>query len=103
MRLGILFEKMGGVDLGIDLRGRERSVAEQFLNGEQVGARGEEMGGEGMAQRMRRRRIGKAKRTAQSGDQQLNIAGIERATLHTAEHRRLDIERKGAKLQIGID
>ena len=39
--------------VSVFLRGRERLVAEQFLNGAKIGAVGQQMGGEGMTQRVR--------------------------------------------------
>ena len=51
-------EEPGEVDLGVALGRRERGVAEQLLDGAQVGARGQQVRGEGMAQRVRRRGLG---------------------------------------------
>ncbi len=42
--------QVGTVHLGVNLGGRERGVAQQFLNGAQVAAGAQQMGGEGMAQ-----------------------------------------------------
>ena len=67
-------EQMRAVDLGIALRGREAGVAEQLLDGAQIGAGAEEMRGEGMAQRMRRRRLGQAERGARARDPELDDA-----------------------------
>ena len=44
-----------GIDLGINLRGRQRGVAEQFLDRADVAAASEQVRGERMAQRVRRR------------------------------------------------
>ena len=44
----------GAVEMNVDFGGLERFVAEQFLNHPQRGSPFEEMGGEAMAQRMRR-------------------------------------------------
>ena len=41
-------------------------MAEQFLDGAQIGAGAQQMRGEGMAQRMRRRRVGQAERGARA-------------------------------------
>ena len=64
MRLGILLEEMRGVHLGIDLGGRKRGMAQKFLDGAQIGAARQQMGGEGMAQGMGRRgvRAGRVRR-----------------------------------------
>ena len=59
-------EQMRAVDLGIALRGRQAGVAEQFLDGAQIGAGAKQMRGEGMAERMRRRRVGQAERGARA-------------------------------------
>jgi hypothetical protein len=52
MSLGILLEKMRRIHFGIDLSGRQRSVAEKLLDGAKIGTPGEKMGCEGMAQRI---------------------------------------------------
>src|SRR5579864_1990478 len=46
-----------GVDFGIDLRRRQRGMTEQFLDRAEVAAAGEQVRGEGMPQRVRRRRL----------------------------------------------
>src|SRR5882724_921880 len=58
MRRFVHFQEPFAVDPGINLRGRERSVAEQFLDRAQIAAAGQKMGCEGMSQRMRRRAVG---------------------------------------------
>ena len=62
MGLGVDGHQAVAVDLGIDLRGREAGVAEQLLDLAQIGARRQEVGGEGMAQRVRRRRLRQTER-----------------------------------------
>ncbi len=44
-----LFEAVG-VDVGVDLGGGDVGVAEEFLDDAEVGAAGEEVGGEGVAE-----------------------------------------------------
>src|SRR5437667_9479819 len=74
------------VDVRVALRGGEARVAEQLLDGAQVGARAEEMGREGVPERMRRRLGGRAAR----GDLALHPAcdapGRQPPTAHVAEH-----------------
>src|SRR5258707_1026563 len=62
MCLAVLFENMGTVDFGIDLGGREAGVAEQLLDDPEIGTGTQEMSGEGMAEGVGRRRVGKAER-----------------------------------------
>ena len=45
-------EQVAAVDLGIDLGGRQAGVAEQLLDGAQVAAGAEQVGGETVAQGM---------------------------------------------------
>ena len=45
--------KMAELDTRVDLRRRDRRVAEHFLDCAEVGASGQEMGGEAMPQGMR--------------------------------------------------
>ena len=45
-------QEVGG-DVGVDLRGGDAAVPEHLLDGAQVGAALQQVGGEGMAQRMR--------------------------------------------------
>src|SRR6185369_14201536 len=49
-----------GIDIGVTLRGAERGVAQQFLDAAQIAARTQQMGGEGMTQRVRCCRFGQA-------------------------------------------
>src|SRR5258707_317436 len=53
MRHLIHLEQPLAVDAGVDLRGRKRGVAEQFLDRAQVAAAGEQVGRERVPQRMR--------------------------------------------------
>src|SRR6202034_2168555 len=79
MRAAVDFEQPLGVDAGINLRGRQRGMPEQFLDCAQVAAAGEQMGGEGMPQRMRRRAVGQAERAAQPFHRKLHDPGLQRA------------------------
>jgi hypothetical protein len=50
------------VDGGVDLGRRQAGVAQQFLDGAEVAAIGEQMRREGVPQRMRRGALGEAER-----------------------------------------
>ena len=67
-------EQPRAVDAGIDLRRRQRGVAEQVLDGPQIAPSSQKMGGEGMAKRVRRRSLGQAERAAHSLHRQLHDA-----------------------------
>src|SRR6185437_14259787 len=56
-------EQAFGVDRSVNLRGRQRGVAEQFLDGAQIAAARQQMGGERMTQGVRRRAVRQAERT----------------------------------------
>ena len=53
MRLVVDFDELPDADLRILLRGREAGVAKHFLDGAQVRALAQKVGGESVAQRMR--------------------------------------------------
>src|SRR5258706_8391973 len=65
MRGAVDFQQPLAVDAGVNLRGRERSVAEQLLDRAQVAASAQKGGREGMPQRMRRRAGRQAERATQ--------------------------------------
>jgi len=67
----------GLVHLRVTLGGGKRGMAQQFLNGAQIAAAGKQMGGEGMAQRVRRRRRRQAEQRPQFSHLALDDAGIE--------------------------
>ena len=77
-------EQAVGVDGGVDLRRRQRGVAEQFLDGAEVAAAAEQMGGEGVAQRVRRGRGRQAEGAAQLRDAR---AGSAAATARRPSRR----------------
>ena len=60
MRPIIHLEQPRRIDAGIDLRCGKAGMAEQFLNGAQIAAAGKQVGGKGMAQCMRCRRLRQA-------------------------------------------
>src|SRR5688572_26387022 len=59
--LGVQFLHALAGNMGIDLRGREVTMAEQHLYDSQICAMVEQMGREGMAQCMRRKLLGDAR------------------------------------------
>ena len=65
MRRPIHLEQPLGVDAGIDLRGRERGVTEQFLDRAKVAAARQKMRREGMPQSVRRGAVGQAQSAPQ--------------------------------------
>src|SRR3981189_216127 len=79
------FQQPLAVDTGINLRGRKRRVAEQFLDRAQIAAAAQQMSGKRMPQRMWRRTVGQAERAAQSLHGQLNDPRAERATARADE------------------
>src|SRR6478609_2241366 len=87
MRAGIDFQQPLGIDAGIDLRGRERGVAEQFLDRAQVAAARQQMRGEGMPQRVRGRALGQAERAAQSRHGELHDTWRQRAAFGADKER----------------
>src|SRR5690606_37886049 len=92
-----------GVDLRVDLRGGERGVPEQFLDGPQVPAAAEQVRREGMAERVRRRARLEAEGAPQPRGRHLDDARRERAAADAAEKRLLRFEGEGAGADIGLD
>src|SRR5665213_2982104 len=78
MRDAVDFEQPLGVDAGVNLGGRQRGVAEQFLDRAQIAAAGQKMGREGVPQRMRRRAVGQAERAAQPFHGELDESCLQR-------------------------
>src|SRR4051794_27813581 len=87
MSLAILLEQVSRVHFSIDLCRRQRCVAQELLDGAEISAPCEKMGGEGMPERMGCCRVGKAQGAAQALEQELDVAGIEGAAAHAAEER----------------
>src|ERR1700730_199521 len=79
------FEKPCAIHGGINLGRRERGVAQKLLDRAEIAAALQKMRGEGMAQRVRRRGIGKPQRAAQARDRELDDAWAKRPTLGTKE------------------
>src|SRR6185437_5993953 len=96
-------EQAIGVDGGINLRRRQRRVAEQFLDGAQIAAAAQQVGREAVAERVRGRRGRQAERAAQLRDPQLDEARRQLAPLGAAEHLLARRQREGAELEIILD
>src|SRR5271165_5936177 len=65
VRAAIGFEQSLGIDAGINLCGRERSVPKQFLDGAQVSPARQQMRREGVAQGVRRGAVGQSQHATQ--------------------------------------
>src|SRR5262245_15079355 len=74
------------VDAGIDLRGRERGVAEQFLDRAKVAAAGQQMRGKGVPERMRGGAVGQAECAAQPLHRELDDARAQGPAARADEH-----------------
>src|SRR4051794_37525877 len=77
MGVAIDLQQPLAIDAGINLSGRKRSVAEQFLDRAQVTAAAQEVGCERMSQRVRGRAIGQAERATQPLHRELNDSRTE--------------------------
>src|SRR5271156_3509887 len=88
------------VDSGIDLRGGQRGMAEQVLDGSQVASPSQKMRGERMAKRVRRRAFGQAERAAHPRHRQLHDAWRQGPAFRADEQWASGRKRKGAKRQI---
>src|SRR3984957_16508956 len=93
-------EQARAVDSRIDLRGGQRGMPEQVLDGSQVASSSQKMGGEGMAERMWRRAFRQAERAAHPRHRELHDARRQRAPLRANEQRASGLERKGGKRQV---
>src|SRR5215207_5430435 len=69
----------GRVDVGVALRRRQRGVAQKLLDGPEIAAGAQKMGGEGMTQRVWRHAFGEAETAPYVTDALLHDGGIERA------------------------
>src|SRR5215208_3664035 len=87
MGVAIDLEQPLAVDRGVNLRGRKRGMAEQFLDRAQVAAARQKMRGEGMPQRMRRGTIGQAERAAQPLHRQLQDSRAQRSAARADKER----------------
>jgi hypothetical protein len=92
-----------GINTGVDLCGRERSVAEQGLDRAEICPGSEEMRGKGMAQGMRGRRVRQAEQATQTLDQALDQARVECAAFRAPEQGLRPRQGIRALLRIDID
>ena len=75
-------------------------MAEQFLDGTQVAAMGQKVGGEGVAQGVGCGAGGQAQPVPQIGHQRLHAARAERPAAHTPEQRRTGFQIEGTEIGI---
>src|SRR5215468_10346232 len=92
VRAAVNLKQSLGVDAGIDLRRRERGMAEQFLDRAQIAATGQKVGGKGMPERVRRGAVGQAERAAQPRHCELNDAGAQGSAAGADKDRPLRLE-----------
>jgi len=97
------FKKPRSVDAGIDLGRRQAGMAEQFLDGAQIAAAGQKMGGEGVAQCMWGRRIGQAEGASQLLHLSLDDGRLQWATAGAAEKGLLIGQMVGADIAVTGD
>ena len=77
-------------------------MSKKFLNGAQISAAGQQMGGEGMSKGVGRR-AGQQAQSARSARSSLRDAGIERAAPGPQEQGRFGAASEGAGAEIGFD
>ena len=96
--MGLLIDgqQSGGIHLGVALGGRERGMAQQLLDRAQIAAAGQEMGGEAVAQRMRRGRHRQPEQQAQALQAVLHDARMQRPAAR-AQEQRLMLEGAGRR------
>src|SRR5207249_4929277 len=87
MRRVIDREEAFGLDRSVALCRRQAGMAQEFLNGAQIAAASEEMGGETVAQRVRGRGFGQTEKTAQRRHLPLHDPGVERPAAATDKKR----------------
>src|SRR5436190_20062302 len=80
-------EEARRVNLGVALGGREGGMAEQFLDRTQVATAGQKMRGEGMAQGVRRRRLGQTEKQPQLLHRHLHQSWAQALALGSEEQR----------------
>lgn len=83
----VLLPDVGAVDVGVDLGRRDVGVAEDLLDDAQVGAAGQHVGGEGVAQRVRVE-VRHADGAAGLGDEGVHALAREPAAARVEEHGR---------------
>ena len=100
---GVHCHQPGRLDIGIDLRGRQAGMAEEFLDRPQISSMGKEVGGEGVPEGVRGCRRAEAEAGAEGLHQLLHGAGTERAAPRGAEERRILRQFKRAETGISLD
>ena len=100
MSAAIDFKQTIGVNSRIDLRRRERGVAEQFLDGAQIAAARQQMRRERMPKRMGRRRVRQAKRAAQPFHDKLHDARRQGSAARADEQRAVGRQVVGAQRDV---
>ena len=80
MSLIIGTDQMFQTDLGIALRGGQPPVPQQFLHAAQIRARGQQMGGKGMAQTVRGNRKGQTGPAAEPGNNPYRFTPVQAPT-----------------------
>src|SRR5690606_34974476 len=87
MGLVVNFEQSLGINAGIDLCGRKARMAQQFLNGSEITAASQQMGGERVAQSVWRGAVGQTKTSAQLLHFSLDDGCMKHATLGSTKKR----------------
>ena len=100
---GIGLHQAGLVDAGVDLGGREGGVAEELLDGAEVAAGLEEVGGERVAEGVGGRGRGQAELHPRRRDDLLDVARVERAAAGAAEERGGGVGREGREGAVVLD
>ena len=95
--------ELGVIDRGVALGGRERGVSQELLDGAEIAAIGQEVGGEAVAQRVRRRRLRQPQQGAQRAQPLLHDAGGKPLAAHADEQRTVGPEMMGAGGDIRCD
>src|SRR6188472_3361920 len=86
---GVLAAEPARLDPGVDLGGRDARVPEELLDRAQVGAALEQVGGERVAQHVRRDAAGKARLAHPALEPASYVRGVKAAPALGNEHRRL--------------
>ena len=88
-RMGVAVDvhEMGGIDRGVDLGRGQAGMAEQLLQRAQIGAAAEQMGGEAVAQGVRRRPFGEAERAPRLHHRAAHDLAAQRPAARAAEQR----------------
>src|SRR5690242_18312269 len=102
MRLLVNGDEALRIDGGVALRRRQAGMAQQLLDGAEVAAARQQMRGETVPERVRRRRIRQAQRDAQLLHLLLYEARVERAAAGADEERLAGRKAPGTGGEIGL-